>query len=104
MYQLIKINKILSWNNKREIEDSNNGFIPNSNIKTLILHATHNSSEKPLGMYTFYKKLSKIKLPKGMVINKRGIKIMVDLTKKRDKKWRPPGDLIKEKRYKNYSS
>ena len=48
-------------------------------------------------MKTLYKFLAPLNIPKFIIVNKEGRRIMKAVRKDRNRKWRPPGKLYKNK-------
>ena len=84
----------IKWNRRGEFQYKDK-TVTDSNIITLIRHAVRNSKSKPKGIKIFYKSLSKLNVPKFIVVNKMGRDIMKESTLKTDDSWRPPGKLQK---------
>ena len=96
IHQIQKRN-IFTWNNDGEImyEDK---VIKGSDITKLLLHAISRNESKPKGFKTFYQKLSTLNLPRRIIANHMGKKIIKKYKTKRDDAWRPPGELHKNNR------
>lgn len=86
--------KTINWNSRFElkIEDK---VVPKSNIKKLIEHAIGKRSSKPVGMKMFYKSLVPLNIPKFIIVNKVGRKIMKKVRSDKNVLLRHPGKLDK---------
>ena len=86
----------ISWNENKEVIYKGEK-LSSSNIIHLLKHTMKKNSEsKPIGMKSFYKLLSTLKIPKGLIKNRKGLDIINKIKNKEDKNWRPPGELIKK--------
>ena len=94
LLRYIEKSKNINWNSRFElkIEDK---VVPKSNIKKLIEHAIGKRSSKPVGMKMFYKSLVSLNIPKFIIVNKVGRKIMKKVRSDKNVLWRPPGKLDK---------
>lgn len=94
LLRYIKKSKIINWNSKFElkIEDK---LVPKSNMYILIKHAIGNRLSEPVGMKMFYKALVPLNIPKFIIVNKIGRKIMKKVRTDKNVLWRPPGKLDK---------
>ena len=61
----------------------------------LIKHAIGNRLSEPVGMKMFYKALVPLNIPKFIIVNKIGRKIMKKVRTDKNVLWRPPGKLDK---------
>ena len=84
----------IKWNDKGEFQYQDKS-VADSNILSLIKHAISNSKSKPKGIKIFYKAMSKLNVPKFIVVNKMGRAFMKKTAQKKDELWRPPGKLQK---------
>ena len=90
-------NENFSWNKKGEIIYKSK-LIPNSNILTLINHTIHDDSSEPIGMKYYYKVLENSGIPKTLIENRKGKKLMKKFKQQQREMWRPPGRMnIKKK-------
>ena len=94
LLRYIKKSKIISWNSQFELKLKDK-VVPKSNIYMLINHAVEKKSSKPVGMKMFYEALFQLDIPKFIIVNKVGHKIIKKIKNNRNILWRPPGKLDK---------
>ena len=75
------------------LKKANTIKLNNLDICNLIDHATSSKSNRnPKGMIKFYQLLSELKVPKNIIKNRAGKRIMKS-EKSKLLKWRPPGEI-----------
>ena len=92
LFQFVMRYNIFTFNRNGEIV-KNGKTIHDSNILELISHAVQNDSSSPKGMKYFYKTLKNKNIPKKLILNKIGRKIMNISLIDETSSWRPPGCL-----------
>ena len=94
LLRYMKRNDDIKWNEKGEFQYQDK-TVPKSNILSLMKHAVSNSKSKPKGVKIFYKVMSRLNVPKFIIVNKMGRALMKKSAQKKDDSFRPPGKLQK---------